>query len=85
MAKKAAKKTARTAAKGKAVASATMRAVILQAIEDRGESILALSKVSGVSQPQLSRFVRGERDLLLEAADRVVKCLGLELRRIEDQ
>lgn len=84
MAKKAVKKTARTAAKGKPVASATMRAVILQAIEDRGESILALSKLSGVSQPQLSRFVSGERDLRLESAEKLCHALGLELRKIEE-
>ncbi|MBL8819694.1 MAG: helix-turn-helix transcriptional regulator [Planctomyces sp.] len=82
MAKKAAKKTATTAAKRKPVASATIREVILQAIEDRGESVLALSKLCGVSQPQLSRFVSGERDLRLESAAKLCEALGLELRKI---
>ncbi len=82
MAKKEVKKTATTAAKRKPVASATMREVILQAIEDHGESILALSKLCGVSQPQLSRFVSGERDLRLESAEKLCEALGLELRKI---
>lgn len=85
MAKKAVKKAERTGAKGKPVASATMREVILQAMEDRGESVLALSKLCGVSQPQLSRFVSGERDLRLESAEKLCEALGLELRKIEDQ
>ena len=37
-----------------------------------------------IHQPQLSRFVKGERDLLLDAADKVAKSLGLELRKIDD-
>ena len=84
MAKKAAKETAGTAAKGKAVASATMREVIIQAIEESGKSVRSVALNAGISQPQLSRFVKGERDLLLDAANKVAKSLGLELRKIDD-
>ena len=84
MAKKAAKETAGTATKGKAVASPTMREVIIQAIEDSGKSVRSVALNAGISQPQLSRFVKGERDLLLDAADKVAKSLGLELRKIDD-
>jgi len=61
-----------------------IREVILQAIKERGESILALSKQCGVSQPQLSRFVSGGRDLRLGAVEKLCEALGLELRKIDD-
>ena len=66
------------------VASPTMREVIIQAIEDSGKSVRSVALNAGISQPQLSRFVKGERDLLLDAADKVAKSLGLELRKIDD-
>ena len=61
-----------------------MREVIIQAIEDSGKSVRSVALNAGISQPQLSRFVNGERDLLLDAADKVAKSLGLELRKIDD-
>ena len=66
------------------VASPTMREVIVQAIEDSGKSVRSVALNAGISQPQLSRFMKGERDLLLEAVDKVAKSLGLELRKIDD-
>ena len=84
MVKKAAKEKAGTAAKGKVITSATMREVIIQAIEESGNSVRSIALAAGISQPQLSRFVNGERDLLLDAADKVAKSLGLELRKIDD-
>ena len=65
------------------IASPTMREVIIQAIEDSGKSVRSVALNAGISQPQLSRFVKGERDLLLDAADKVAKALGLELRKID--
>lgn len=88
MVKKATKKaTTRTAktparpAKGQATPaeSSSMRETILKAIEDSGRSVRSIALDAGISQPQLSRFVNGERDLLLEAVDKVVRCLGLRL------
>jgi plasmid maintenance system antidote protein VapI len=61
-----------------------MRNVIIKAIEDSGKSVRSIALNAGISQPQLHRFVAGERDLLLEAADKVAKSLGLELRKIDD-
>ena len=84
MAKKAVKKSAGTSAKQKTTGSPTMREVIIQAIEDSGKSVRSVALNAGISQPQLSRFVNGERDLLLDAADKVAKSLGLELRKIDD-
>ena len=66
------------------VAGPTMREVIIQAIEVSGKSVRSVALNAGISQPQLSRFVKGERDLLLDAADKVAKSLGLELRKIDD-
>jgi len=68
----------------KAVITPTMREVILQAIAESDKSVRSIAIAAGISQPQLSRFVRGERDLLLEAADKLAKSLGLELRKIDD-
>jgi plasmid maintenance system antidote protein VapI len=78
MAKKMAAKKP-VAKKQDAVASATMREVIVQAIEESGKSVRAVALNAGISQPSLSRFVNGERDLLLDAADKVAKSLGLKL------
>ena len=63
---------------------ATMRDVIIDAIEDSGKSVRSVALNAGISQPQLHRFMTGERDLLLDAADKVAKSLGLELRKIDD-
>jgi len=66
------------------VASPTMREVIIQAIEDSGKSVRSVALNAGISQPQLSRFVKGERDMLLDAVNKIAKSLGLELRKIDD-
>lgn len=84
MAKKAVKKSAGTSAKQKTAASPTMREVIIQAIEESGKSVRSIALNAGITQPQLSRFVKGERDLLLDAVDKLAKSLGLELRKIDD-
>jgi ribosome-binding protein aMBF1 (putative translation factor) len=92
MAKKAAKKaTARTTkkaagtrpAKGEAspMAGPTMRETIIKAIEDSGKSVRSIALGVGIDPSQLSRFVAGERDLLLEAADKLARSLGLKLMK----
>jgi len=78
MAKKIAAKKSATK-KPKAVASATMREVIVQAIEESGKSVRAVALAAGISQPSLARFIHGERDILLDAADKVARVLGLKL------
>ena len=52
---------------------------IRDAIRDSGLSLSELSRQSGVSHPQLSRFVNGQRTLTLPAAARVCEALGLAL------
>lgn len=49
-------------------------------IEPRGESLNAIARGSGVSAPQLSRLMTGERGLGIEAAETLAKYLGLRIR-----
>jgi transcriptional regulator with XRE-family HTH domain len=57
--------------------------LIREAIRASGLTISELARRSGVSHPQISRFVHGERTLTLPAAARVCAVLGLELTRRE--
>lgn len=50
-----------------------------QAIRDAGVSLNELARRAGVSQGQLSRFVRGERNLSLESASKLMIALGLRV------
>jgi predicted transcriptional regulator len=52
-----------------------------QAIRDSGLSLGQLERASGIGRDQLSRFVRGERGLGLEAAGRLFDTLGLRVVR----
>lgn len=50
---------------------------IRDAVWAAGLSYAELARRSGVSQPQLSRFMSGERDLTLAVADKLFQALGL--------
>lgn len=50
-----------------------------QAITESGLSLNALWKASGVDAGRLSRFLRGERGLTVDALDRLGQVLGLKL------
>lgn len=39
-----------------------------------------LSELSGVNRAQINRFVKNERTLTLESAEKIAKVLGLELK-----
>ena len=60
-----------------------MTAELRAAIAADGRSLSQLARDCGagshVDAPRLSRFVRGERGLSLEAVDRLCLALGLEL------
>jgi len=58
-----------------------MIAAIREAIRDSGLTISEISRRSGVSHPQISRFIHGERTMTLPAAARVCAVVGLELIR----
>jgi transcriptional regulator with XRE-family HTH domain len=49
------------------------------AIRQSGHSLNQLSQQCGVGRDRLSRFMRGERDLTLEAAEKVCRVLHFEL------
>lgn len=50
------------------------------AIENTGLKIKELSKITGVSESQLSRFIRGERTIKLTTAEKIAQEIGLELK-----
>jgi transcriptional regulator with XRE-family HTH domain len=49
------------------------------AIRDSGQSLNQLSHACGVGRDRLSRFLRGERGLTLDAAEKICRTLRLEL------
>ena len=51
-----------------------------KAIVESGYTQNQLSELSGVNRAQINRFVKGERTLTLESAERIAKVLGLELK-----
>jgi plasmid maintenance system antidote protein VapI len=58
----------------------TMSDVLRQAIVDSGKPLIALERETGVQRMSLTRFVRGERSLRLDLADKLAAYFGLELR-----
>ena len=40
----------------------------------------AISVKTGIDQGTLCRFIRGERGMSLDSVDRLMECLGLEIR-----
>ncbi len=57
----------------------TVTEQLKQAIRASGKSLNQLGKESGVSQPQLSRFLAGKRTLTLPMVDKLCDALGLRL------
>src|SRR5438874_12496222 len=52
-----------------------------EAIRASGQSLNRLGRAAGIGRDRLSRFLRGERDLVGAALDRLCAALGLELCR----
>lgn len=50
------------------------------AIENTGLKIKELSKITGVSESQLSRFIRGERTIKLTTAEKIAAVVNLEIK-----
>jgi hypothetical protein len=61
-------------------AKRTFADMIRRAVESSGRTPYAISLESGVPQAVLSRFLRGERGLNLDTAEKLCRALGLELR-----
>jgi plasmid maintenance system antidote protein VapI len=53
------------------------------AIKNSGLTQYRLSQEAGINRSILTRFVSGQRGLTSDSIDRLMKCLGLELRPIE--
>lgn len=51
-----------------------------KAVRDSGESLNEIARATEVDSGRLSRFMRGERDLTFEAAERVALHVGLDFR-----
>lgn len=68
MAKKQAKK-----------APPTIAAQLRAAVADSGLSQYRIAKETGISQPIITRFVNGDRDMSLENAGKLADFLGLHL------
>lgn len=60
-----------------------LAALLRKTIQDCGKSLNVLSKECGVSNPQLSRFVRGERSLSLDSAEKLLRYFGLRVQPAE--
>jgi hypothetical protein len=61
--------------------AATITARLKEAIRESGLTHYRLSKLSGIVQPVIDRFVAGERDIRLETAERLAFTLCLTLTR----
>jgi plasmid maintenance system antidote protein VapI len=64
---------------GKA-AKRTFADVIRWAVQDSGKTPYAVAQAAGVPQAVLSRFLRRERGINLDAAEKLCRALGLDLR-----
>ena len=51
-----------------------------QAVRDSELTRYAISVRTGIDQGTLCRFIRGERGMSLDSVDRLMDCLGLEMR-----
>jgi plasmid maintenance system antidote protein VapI len=62
----------------------TFADVIRRAVRDSGRTPYAVAQAAGVPQAVLSRFLRGERGVTLDTAEKLCRALGLELRWAEE-
>lgn len=60
-------------------AATTLTGALRQAIRESGQTIYAVSKGAGISNPVTIRFMSGERDIRLETAEKLCAYLGLKL------
>lgn len=56
-------------------------AIVRNLIAQSGKSCYAIANESGVSEAQLSRFVREERSLTLQSASKLAKVLGFTITK----
>ncbi|NLX12449.1 MAG: helix-turn-helix transcriptional regulator [Phycisphaerales bacterium] len=58
--------------------------VLRDAIRESGLSLLQIEQDTGVHRGSISRFLRGERSLRLDIADKLAAYLGIEAKRKEN-
>jgi predicted transcriptional regulator len=51
-----------------------------QAVRDSSMTRYAISVQTGIAQSTLCKFLKGERGMSLDSVDRLMECLGLEIR-----
>jgi plasmid maintenance system antidote protein VapI len=51
-----------------------------KAMRTSGKTVNAIAVESGIPQPMLHRFLKGERDLTLRTAQKLADYFGVELR-----
>jgi hypothetical protein len=59
----------------------TLSAQLREAIRASGFSRYAISLRTGIPQSSLSYFIKGERNISLESADKLMRLLGLEITK----
>jgi transcriptional regulator with XRE-family HTH domain len=59
----------------------TIRQVIAAAVQRDGRSQVAIAEAAGMSRPNLNAYLAGRCDLTGESLDRLLRVLGLRLRR----
>jgi plasmid maintenance system antidote protein VapI len=62
----------------------TLADQLRKAIKASGKTVNAIAVESGVPQPVLHRFAKGDRDLTLETADKLARHFDLELKPTGD-
>ena len=62
------------------VAKRSFADVIRRAVQDSGRTPYAVALEAGVPQAMLSRFLRRERGINLDTAEKLCRALGLDLR-----
>lgn len=55
--------------------------ILRDAIRESGLSLCGIARQTGITDAQLSRFMRGERGLTFTTAEKVAKVVGLELKK----
>jgi transcriptional regulator with XRE-family HTH domain len=69
--------------RGRSSGDSPLIGVLKAAIRDCGLSLPELSRQTGVSNPQIYRFMSGERSLTLPAAEKLATFLGLKLVKVK--
>jgi len=59
----------------------TMTSVLLETINESGQSLYSIAKATGIHKAALGRFVAGKQSLRLDIADKLVVHFGLVLKK----